>query len=241
MRSWSCFSDLPLRLVAGLLLLIFSLFACVDVMAQQPQPFHAKSGAAWIAVVLPDHWQQDPVSVRLVNDLERATPDTPLGGWTRTAKVDKRIASDPICKERHGRYLRPDELPAIFLQRSDGGTLYKATRPNLPTDPFVLGREMDYYASLDPVFALKGQVSDSKQYHGAIDWVTQCPGPNCPDGMCPVNPSYPVGPMPVGPMLPDSRLSVPSGISEPSPLIVAAVVSGVVLLALALNRKGGSS
>ncbi len=85
-----------LRIIGCLLLVIIGLSS---IEAQQPQPFHAKSRAAWIAVVLPDNWASDRVSRQLINSLQNAPPGSPLSAWIRTARVDKRLASDPICKE----------------------------------------------------------------------------------------------------------------------------------------------
>lgn len=189
----------------------------------------SQSDKAWLVVCVPDNYRTDAESLRLLGEIRNAPADSPLRRWIDRCNVVVTPASDPINRERHGKYVAPGDLPAVWLQKPTGAVLYKCTRQTLPPDGYALGRELDYYSALDPVRTAQ----DSRAAHGPIDWVEQCPDA-CPDGNCPWQP--PAQPY-AEPTLPDSSIAYPMG---PSLVPILVVIGGsiVVVLGLAVVAAG---
>lgn len=99
-------------------------------------------------------------------------------------------ASHALVKQRFPTLAVSSRLPAVMLQRADGGVLFLASGGNVPTSAVELYDQMKHYAGL----ATKrvGTEIDSLQRYGAISY-PRCPpgGPCPPDGRCP-----PGGPCP---------------------------------------------
>jgi hypothetical protein len=149
--------------------------------------------------------------------------------------------NDPIYKERFRKIIPPDRLPAVLLQRADGGYVYKATGSNVPNSAAELFDEMAHYASLDPLKTPADSI-EARPYsswatimQSGLDGIPDVDGPpqDCPDGNCPLPDSVaPVTPA-AGPALPDSAELL--GGRQPIRNAGAAVIwiiGGVVALAL---------
>lgn len=71
-----------------------------------------------------------PYGVRLVNDLEE---NPRVQAILRHCKTFNWTSATPIYRERYAAALPPTTLPIVALVRSDGGVIWKASGPNVPT------------------------------------------------------------------------------------------------------------
>lgn len=152
--------------------------------AQSTAPIE-DGGKFYCVIFTSDAWKSRPAEAALIDWIERPPADGPLEPWVRRCRLKHLRPSDPIYRDRFARYMPPERLPAIWIQRPDGGVVYCASGENLPGSSYQLGREIEYFAGLDP--APTG--SDSAAIHGRIEWMGIDGGYPCPDGRCP--PSQP--------------------------------------------------
>lgn len=215
------------RLVFAVLLAVPSL-----AIAQRTDP-----PKYWLTIVTPANERADSESGKLLKWLSAPT-EPALVEWCRKAKVGAKRINDPVAKDRWG-FLRPDELPAVFLQREDGGVVYKATRANLPSDEYSLARELDFYDKLGG--GARQYQSPDSQTQVPITWVPQSSS-DCPDGKCPwdtpnARPRPPR--FPEWPQIPDSvDVTVDAGkvLSEWAPVGVALAVLLVCAVVVSLRK-----
>ncbi len=114
------------------------------------------------------------------------------------------LPHDAFYKQRFQKLIPIDRLPAILLQRADGGYVYKATGSNVPDSAAEIFDQMSHYAALDP---LRGP-ADSIEARPFDKWraritgdggIPDVDGPpsDCPDGRCPLPDALPdYGPAP---------------------------------------------
>lgn len=169
----------PLAIVAALVCLAVT--QAPQAIAQQAAPL-----ARYVVVFTSDGWKSNPTESALVANFKQPPSGSPLETWTRGASVKHFTPSDP----NYSRFLNlapVDRLPVVVVQRTDGGYVYKASAGNLPSDAYALGREIDYYAGLDPLAIKNGDggasLNDSANVHGRVEWLTE--QDLCPDGQCP--------------------------------------------------------
>jgi hypothetical protein len=147
---------------------------------------------------------------------------------------------DQFYKQRFAKLIPPDRLPAVLLQRSDGGYVYKATGSNVPDSGAEIFDEMSHYAGLDP---LRGP-ADSREARPFDKWRLRITGdggvpdidgpPRCPDGKCPLPdalPDYPSGPVQIPA---DSAELLGGGDRMPIRNMAAAAVFVVGIMAAAM-------
>jgi hypothetical protein len=111
------------------------------------------------------------------------------------------LPHDAFYKQRFAKLIPPDRLPAVLLQRADGGYVYKSTGSNVPDSGAEIFDEMSHYAALDP---LRGP-ADSIEARPFDKWRLRISGDGgvpdvdgCPDGTCPkpdALPDYSPGPV----------------------------------------------
>lgn len=197
----------------------------------QPAPL-----AKYVVVFTSPAWQSNPTEAALVNLVRAPPPGSPLAPWVDRAAVKHFTPRDPNYA-RFANLAPPENLPVVVVQRPDGGYVYKASGDNVPTDAYTLGREIDYYAGLDPLPAKYGDggavaISDSATMHGRVKWLTE--QDFCPDGTCTPQPRIPapaVSPrrpfVQVGPDSVDINPSVDTG-PLAAPLIVGVIIVAIV-------------
>lgn len=98
---------------------------------------------------------------------------------------------DPLYKARYAKTIPLDRLPAIMLQRADGGYVYKATGSNVPSSPSDIFDEMAHYAKLDPLTGPSDSQEARPWQVRALyldDGIPDVDGlpQDCPGGRCPV-------------------------------------------------------
>jgi hypothetical protein len=214
----------------NLILLCAALSAIATTASAQP----AEPIARYVVVFTSDAWQSNPVESQLVESVQRPPAGSPLAQWTAGAAVKHFTPRDPTFA-RFAELAPVDRLPVVVVQRNDGGYVYKASAENVPTNAYALGREIDYYAGLDPLAVKNSTMADSAEARGRVEWLTE--QDFCPDGTCPNqpqprqplrNPSRPI--VQVGPDSVDLNPTVDfSGLS--TPLIIGVVIFALFALA----------
>lgn len=193
-----------LAMLAMIATAIFALF--IDAPQVSAQDTAQDSAAIkYLVVFTSDAWQSNPRESALVSMVTSPPQGSPLESWVQGATVKHYTPADPTYRERFGTLAPPDKLPAVIVQRGDGGYVYKATADNVPTDHYTLGREIEYFAGLDPLRLNKNAqgyaMADSSSVYGSIEWSGQLA---CPDGRCPMPMPSPPQSRPLVQVGPDS-------------------------------------
>lgn len=159
--------------------------------------------------------------------------DDALRGLVQNSHFHHYTEQDPLYRARFARSVPLDQFPAILLQKADGGYVYKATGPRVPTTAAGIREEIAYYASLDPQSR-----PDTPRNQSGIDGVPDIDGPpsDCDGGTCPA----PGGLLP-GLATPDSAelLRVAQQTGPIRNITAAIILVAAVLIALAMAVFGG--
>lgn len=176
------------NLVAVLAMLLLGSLASVTTAQDAPPPL-----SKYVVVFTSDNWQANQTESQLVRMVTATPQGSPLEPWVSGASVKHVKTGDPVYS-RFSALAPADKLPVVVVQRADGGYVYKASAGNIPTDHYALGREIEYYAGLDPLKMNNadgsGSMADSAATHGQIGWLNE--SDFCPDGRCPTQPRQPL-------------------------------------------------
>jgi len=199
------FCTTPSKMLAAVHLAAVTLIALSPSLAQEVRPDPHETGRPHLSVFTHADYARRPAEAGLIQNLERQ----PLLDFAQGCRFRHYTTADPIYLERYAGQFPASQLPAICVQRPDGGVIYKATGDNLPADPGQLLEEIRFYRGLEPALHQTvggllrnsaGSLADAPSYRPE-----QCG----PDGCPPRNPYQPYrepyrDPSDAQPALPDS-------------------------------------
>ncbi|MEO9590892.1 hypothetical protein [Rhodopirellula bahusiensis] len=112
-------------MIIRILLLVVAIGSTVPIASAGP----TEDAAAYhlITVTAPN---PTPYGVRLVQDIENHPR---VQAISQHCKTFQWTSATPIYRERYAAALPPTTLPIVALVRSDGGVIWKASGPNVPT------------------------------------------------------------------------------------------------------------
>lgn len=159
------------------------LFPSLAATAQRVDPPKDKA-KYYLTVFTHDDWANRPDEVRLLKQLD----EQPMLKLKASCHYNHYTTSDPVYSS--GRYwnIREPEFPVVVISDPRGGYFYKASKGNIPSTSAEMFEDAKtcYYRD-------KEANASNKEAQASQD---------CPDGMCPLQPTPPPDRQPVFPNAP---------------------------------------